>query len=379
VSEKSRRVDHVIKAFDSGAVSGFLRGLLGGILASIIPIGGVALSIAVIFGISGGFQDLLSGFHAMSLVLIAMMSPVPLLISLGVVGAVSDNVKGISEMVMADEEVKKNAKELDISGTEDVSLVKSIIGVAGIMSCLIILVVMIKQILVTIGLKAQGQKVFLGDIHVSHTMLTDVGRINISDLTIQKLIHLLDLSILHPDVILGLLLGSIVIVVMCGLLMGAVQSGVASLTDAVREQMATKPGIWSGESLPDYHDIIEKASMKTITWVRRILLLAVVIPFISLVTIKLDGTLGLLVGMISTGVIVSLVSNYSGTMWQMAKKKMEITDENYAASSQYLSSIFVDGIGDVLKDTVAPSIYVIIKIMGILALVFGSVTLTLSL
>lgn len=376
VSKQSLFVKKVITAFDSGAVSGFLRGLLYAIVASMVPILGVAALISITFTVSGGFQSLLQGFHALSLSLIAMLSPGPLLISLGVVGGISDNVHGISEMVMDEESIKKRAKELDIEGTENLSLVKTLTIVAGMTSCLILMMFFIKRMMVAITTHfAHDGMIKVKDINVSHTLNMGTETISIQDLTVQKLIHILDLSILHPDVILGVFIGSLIIVVVSGALIIAVQSGIEHMTADIRAQMSSKPGIWTGETLPDYHLVIESVNQKTVRWVKLILAGAVVIPILALLTIELDGVLGMILGMTTTGIIVSLVANYAGGIWQMAKKVIEVEDPNYGTSSRHLSSVFVDGIGDVLKDTIAPSLYMVIKIIGIISLMAGAIVL----
>ena len=147
------------------------------------------------------------------------------------------------------------------------------------------------------------------------------------------------------------------------------------MTADIRAQMSSKPGIWTGETLPDYHLVIESVNQKTVRWVKLILAGAVVIPILALLTIELDGVLGMILGMTTTGIIVSLVANYAGGIWQMAKKVIEVEDPNYGTSSRHLSSVFVDGIGDVLKDTIAPSLYMVIKIIGIISLMAGAIVL----
>jgi K(+)-stimulated pyrophosphate-energized sodium pump len=347
MTSQSQWVAHIIKAFDTGAVSGFLRGILYAILSSIIPVIAMATLIFITFTVSGGFQNLLQGFHSLGIALLALLSPVPLLMSLGVIGAIADNSHGISQMLM-DEDSTKHAKKLDLEGTENSALIKVFIIVAGMSSCLILMLLFVRRMM---------------NIVMDPT------------LTIQQFIHILDLSILHPDIILGVFMGSMVIIAVSGVLIFAVQSGTEEITTDIRRQMSDKPGIWTGESLPDYHLIIDSVNQRTIKWVNYILAGILIIPIVSLLTIEFDGSLGVMLGMITTGTIVSLVASYAGALWQMAKKTIEMEDPNYMTSSRHLSSVFVDGIGDVLKDTVAPSLYMIVKLISVIAIIAGGLAL----
>lgn len=351
-SVKGGRVQFVIGSFGSSAVSGFLSGALVAVGAIIVPILGVVTAVVVPFLLTEG-QGLTAGFHGVALVLVALLSPAGLVMSLGTLGAVSDNVRGISEMVMDSEESLIRSREQDANGTEPSILLKTFAIVSGMTSCLFLLV-------------------FLGRRLMYHLMM----RGSVEHRIVEDLFDDLNLTLMNPHVIGGLIWGCLIIVIFTGLLIAAVRSGGVILTEQIRDQMANKSGIWTGESLPDYHEVIERIHGYSHRWMRGVLGTMVVMSFSTVWLFGVEGSMATLMGAIVAGLFVSLFSNYVGGIWRNAKKVMEISPEHAADSNAYSACVFVDGIGDILKDTVAPTLYILVKMMGIIIVLFGVLALS---
>jgi K(+)-stimulated pyrophosphate-energized sodium pump len=76
----------------------------------------------------------------------------------------------------------------------------------------------------------------------------------------------------------------------------------------------------------------------------------------------------MLVGTI-VGVVLALALNTGGGAWDNAKKLLESREVAGNRSLAHDASVVGDTIGDPLKDTAGPSLHVLIKMLGTVALV----------
>lgn len=103
-----------------------------------------------------------------------------------------------------------------------------------------------------------------------------------------------------------------------------------------------------------------------------------------------EGVAGVLTGAIVSGVQLAISSSNSGGGWDNAKKYIEagkipaevlegagvngepLVIEHKKHSETHKAAVVGDTVGDPLKDTSGPSLNILIKLMAILSLVFGS-------
>jgi Na+/H+-translocating membrane pyrophosphatase len=88
---------------------------------------------------------------------------------------------------------------------------------------------------------------------------------------------------------------------------------------------------------------------------------------------------GFLPGAIIAGVMLATASANTGGAWDNAKKYISsygILDEQGVlrkkGSEQYKAAVVGDTVGDPLKDTSGPALNILMKIMAIISLIFGS-------
>ena len=100
--------------------------------------------------------------------------------------------------------------------------------------------------------------------------------------------------------------------------------------------------------------------------------LAIVFPLIiGLSPLGSAGLAGMLVGAIATGVMLGIQTANSGGAMDNAKKYMEEGNFGGKGSEAHKAAVVGDTVGDPLKDTVGPSINILIKLMCVIALVLA--------
>lgn len=90
------------------------------------------------------------------------------------------------------------------------------------------------------------------------------------------------------------------------------------------------------------------------------------------------GVTGLLAGAIVSGVQVAISMSNTGGAWDNCKKfiesgKLSVNGEVMAKKSEpHKNAVIGDTVGDPMKDTSGPSLNILIKLMAITSLVFGT-------
>jgi len=99
--------------------------------------------------------------------------------------------------------------------------------------------------------------------------------------------------------------------------------------------------------------------------------LAIVFPVVIGVVLGSGGLAGMLVGSIATGVMLGIQMANSGGAMDNAKKYIEEGHFGGKGSDAHKAAVVGDTVGDPLKDTVGPSINILIKLMCVIALVLA--------
>ena len=106
-------------------------------------------------------------------------------------------------------------------------------------------------------------------------------------------------------------------------------------------------------------------------------LIPVLAPIVILLIFgKINGVLvlgGTLVGSIVTGIFIAISMTTGGAAWDNAKKYIENGHHGGKGSEAHKAAVTGDTVGDPFKDTAGPSLNILIKLVGKVAVIFGPV------
>ena len=104
-------------------------------------------------------------------------------------------------------------------------------------------------------------------------------------------------------------------------------------------------------------------------------ILAVAIPIVIGVVLGADALGGMLAGALVSGVPLALQFANAGGAWDNAKKFIEAGHLGGKGSEAHKAAVVGDTVGDPFKDTAAPAMNILLKLMAVVSLVFAPVIL----
>ena len=88
--------------------------------------------------------------------------------------------------------------------------------------------------------------------------------------------------------------------------------------------------------------------------------------------------IGMLAGATASGFVLAVMMANSGGAWDNAKKYIEGGKHGGKGSEAHKAAVVGDTVGDPFKDTSGPSINILIKLMSMVAVVFASFIMSVS-
>ena len=310
---------------ESGTGPIIIGGLSLGMMSTLIPLVTIVVAIVIAFE--------LGEFYAVALAAVGMLAPLGVTLATDAYGPVADNAGGIAEQAGLEPEVRERTDALDQLGNTTAATGKGFaIGSAA---------------LTALALLATYAITVWGDIE-------------------SAVLNLLDYKVM-----IGLLIGALMPFVFSALSMGAVGRAAESMVQEVRRQFREMPGIMDGTQDPDYERAI---SISTDGALREMIipgLIAVVVPIFVGAVISAEALGGLLIGSIAAGAMLALMMANAGGAWDNAKKYIEEGHFGGKGSDAHSAAVVGDTVGDPFKDTSGPSLNILLKLMSIVAVVFG--------
>lgn len=312
-------------------------------VSTAIPVIIVSLSVLISFKLSGGSNDFNLGLYGIAISAVGMLSTLGITLATDAYGPIADNAGGIAEMSNQDPEVRRRTDALDSLGNTTAATGKGF----------------------AIGSAALTALAFIAAYKDSIENMVKSGAYEFE----------FNLSILNPQVLIGLFIGGMVTFLFSSKTMDAVGRAASKIVVEVRRQFKEIPGLMDGKSEPDYAscvDICTKSAQKELV---TIAIIAILTPLIVGLLLGPNGVAGLLAGSTVTGFAVAIMMSNSGGAWDNAKKYIESGVLGGKGSECHKAAVVGDTVGDPFKDTTGPSINILIKLMSMVSIVFGALVL----
>ena len=313
---------------ETGPATIMIGGLGLGMVSTVIP----GLVVVIAMWLSYELADV----YGVALAAVGMLSTLGITLATDAYGPVADNAGGIAEQAGLDPEVRERTDALDSLGNTTAATGKGFaIGSA---------------VLTALALMA------------AYAAVVGIEVFNIMD----------------PKVMMGLIIGAIMPFLFAALTMQAVGRAAYAMVQEVRRQFREISGLLEGTADPDYAravDISTQGAMKEMVLPG---LISIAVPVLVGAVLGAEALGGLLIGSIATGFLFAIMMANAGGAWDNAKKYIEAGQFGGKGSDEHSAAVVGDTVGDPFKDTSGPALNILLKLMSIVALVFGPLFVTLG-
>ena len=319
----------------TGPATVIIGGMAIGMMSTAIPVIIVCIAIMASFFLSGGANNFNLGLYGIAISAVGMLSTLGITLATDAYGPVADNAGGNAQMSNLDPDVRKKTDALDALGNTTAATGKGFaIGSAALTALALI--------------AAYKDQVFI----------------------IQK--KDMNLSLMNPNVLVGLFIGGMLPFFFCSLTMRAVGRAAGKIVIEVRRQFKEIKGLMEGTAKPDYARCVGIATAAAQKEMIAPSLMAIISPIAVGLLAGVGAQVGLLAGATVSGFVLAVMMANSGGAWDNAKKYIEEGNYGGKGSLAHKASVVGDTVGDPFKDTSGPSLNILIKLMSMVSIVFAS-------
>ncbi len=324
-SGKYAPVRKIAEGSQQGPAITVTEGTAVGMQSTAIPLLILAVSIIIAYATCG--------IYGVAIAALGMLATTGMVVAVDSYGPIADNAGGIAEMAHLDKKVREITDNLDSVGNTTAAIGKGF----------------------AIGSAAFAAIGLLSAFMVSADLSPD------------------EVSLLEPHILAGILIGGMLPFLFSSLLFRAVGDCANTMISEVRRQFREIPGLKEGKAgaMPDSASCVDIATRGAIKGMMLPGFLAVAFPIAAGLILGAAGLAGMLVGAIVTGVMLGISTANSGGAMDNAKKYIEGGAYGGKNSEAHRAAVVGDTVGDPLKDTVGPSINILIKLMCVIALVLA--------
>ena len=329
---------------ETGSATIIIGGIGLGMLSTAVPIIIVGAAILAAYYFAGGFAEGAGnmGLYGVALAAVGMLSTLGITLATDAYGPVADNAGGIAEMAGLDPEVRERTDALDSLGNTTAATGKGFAIGSAALTALALIASYIDQL---------GVKGFEG----------------------------INLSVMEPAVLVGLMIGACLPFVFAALTMESVGKAAQSIVKEVRRQFKEIVGIMDGKAEPDYKTCVDLCTRSSLREMVLPSLIAIVVPVAVGLILGPNGVIGLLAGATVTGFLIAIFMSNSGGAWDNAKKYIEAGNFGGKGSDCHKAAVVGDTVGDPFKDTSGPAINILIKLLSVVSIVFAGLVVNFHL
>ncbi len=320
-SSDYKPVRRLAEESQSGPALTVTGGISLGMASTAIPV--IVLAIAVLVSVK------FAGIYGVAMAAFGMLATTGMVVSVDSYGPIADNAGGIAEMAQLDPNVRKITDNLDAVGNTTAAIGKGFaIGSA--------------------AFAAMG-------LLVAYMHSVELEAADIKD----------------PYVLVGLILGGMLPYFFSSMLFQAVSKAAFKMIEEVRRQFREIKGLMEGTALPDSARCVDISTKGAINGMLVPGIMAILAPVVVGLVLGKAALAGLLVGSLVSGLVLGIQMANSGGAMDNAKKYIEEGHFGGKGSETHKAAVIGDTVGDPLKDTVGPSINILIKLMSVISLVLA--------
>jgi len=315
----------VAAASTEGAALTITQGMALGMRSTMAPVLVLGTTVLLAYGVAG--------MYGIAMAAVGMLSFVATTVTVDTYGPISDNAGGIAEMSKLDHDVRNITDKLDSVGNTTAAI---------------------------------GKGFAIGSAALAATSLMVAYIFSFSPPDVDPI-----LNIISPMTLVGTMVGAALPFMFSGILIESVSKVARRMVDEVRRQFIAKPGILDGTEEPDVSSCVAIASEGALQEMKLPSYLAVAFPIAGGFLFGANFVGGALIGSILSAIMLALYTGNAGGAWDNAKKLIEsgALNGHEKGGPTHAAAVVGDTVGDPLKDTVGPSLDILIKIMSVISLI----------
>ena len=369
-SQSYRPTQRLSESGKTGPATVIISGIGLGMCSTAIPVLSVVVGVILSYLFAADFVpgDVNMGLYGIGFAAVGMLSTLGITLATDAYGPIADNAGGNAEMSGLGKEVRQRTDQLDSLGNTTAATGKGFAIGSAALTGLALLASYIEE--VRIGLERVGNSILT---------MPDGSKIETAQATFTDFMEYYNVTLMNPNVLAGMFIGSMLAFVFCGLTINAVGRAAQKMVEEVRRQFREIKGILTGEAEPDYARCVQISTKGAQREMVIPSLLAIVAPLLTGLIFGVPGILGLLTGGLSCGFVLAIFMANAGGAWDNAKKYVEEGNFGGKGGDVHKATVVGDTVGDPFKDTSGPSLNILIKLMSMVAIVMAGLTVSWSL